>query len=121
MPASTNAAPSKRTTSSDRPPLPQRRVEDDEVRPYVIVSDLGKGSFATVYRGYHEVGHSGPRVALQPRSRRGRQDTHQAVAIKTVNRGGLSPKLLENLQGEIDILKGLSHRHITRLLDIVVR
>ena len=33
----------------------QRRVEDDEVKPYVIVSDPGKGSFATVYRGYHEV------------------------------------------------------------------
>ena len=32
-----------------------RRAEDDEVRPYVIVSDLGKGSFATVYKGYHEV------------------------------------------------------------------
>lgn len=48
------AAPSnsKRTASnmSDR-----QRVEDLEVKPYVIVSDLGKGSFATVYRGYHEV------------------------------------------------------------------
>ena len=30
-------------------------MEDLEVRPYVIVGDLGKGSFATVYRGYHEV------------------------------------------------------------------
>lgn len=34
-----------------------RRVEDDEVKPYVIVGDLGKGSFATVYRGYHEVSY----------------------------------------------------------------
>ena len=42
------------------------------------------------------------------------------MAIKTVNRSGLSNKLLENLQGEIDILKALSHRHITRLQDIVV-
>ena len=33
----------------------RQRVEDLEVKPYVIVSDLGKGSFATVYRGYHEV------------------------------------------------------------------
>ena len=30
-------------------------------------------------------------------------------------------KLLDNLQLEIDILKSLSHRHITRLLDIIVR
>lgn len=43
------------------------------------------------------------------------------VAIKTVNRNGLSQKLFENLRGEIEILKALSHRHITRLLDLVVR
>ncbi|OJT04188.1 Serine/threonine-protein kinase ATG1 [Trametes pubescens] len=76
------------------------RAEDVEVKPYVIVGDLGKGSFATVYRGYHE-------------------QTHQQVAIKTVNRSGLSPKLFDNLQGEIEILKSLSHRHITRLLDVI--
>ncbi|KAI0643789.1 Pkinase-domain-containing protein [Trametes meyenii] len=76
------------------------RAEDAEVKPYVIVGDLGKGSFATVYRGYHE-------------------QTHQQVAIKTVNRSGLSPKLFDNLQGEIEILKSLSHRHITRLLDVI--
>lgn len=29
--------------------------EDDDARPYIIVSDIGKGSFATVYKGYHEV------------------------------------------------------------------
>ena len=49
------------------------------------------------------------------------QETHTPVAIKTVNRNGLSQKLFENLRGEIDILKTLSHRHITRLLDLVVR
>lgn len=46
-------ATTKRTTSSDR--AGGQRVEDAEVKPYIIVSDLGKGSFATVYRGYHEV------------------------------------------------------------------
>ena len=56
MPPSATPAPSRRTPSAqpDRPVL-SRRVEDEEVKPYVIVSDLGKGSFATVYRGYHEV------------------------------------------------------------------
>lgn len=34
---------------------PRRNTDDDEARPYVIVSDIGKGSFATVYKGYHEV------------------------------------------------------------------
>ncbi|KAI0342521.1 Pkinase-domain-containing protein [Trametopsis cervina] len=100
MPSSAAAQPAKRTPSSNTERPIHRRVEDDEVRPYVIVSDLGKGSFATVYRGYHE-------------------ETHIPVAIKTVYRGSLSQKLFENLRGEIDILKALSHRHITRLLDLV--
>ena len=53
----TPSAPStsKRTTSSTSERTDRQRVEDAEVKPYVIVSDLGKGSFATVYRGYHEV------------------------------------------------------------------
>ncbi|KAI0719856.1 kinase-like domain-containing protein [Cerioporus squamosus] len=100
-PSPTTVAPSKRTastTTSER--TDRQRAEDAEVKPYVIVGDLGKGSFATVYRGYHE-------------------QTHYQVAIKTVNRSGLSPKLFDNLQGEIEILKSLSHRHITRLLDVI--
>ena len=51
------------------------------------------------------------------------QETRQEVAVKTVSRASLkdTTKLVENLRGEIDILKSLSHRHITRLIDIVVR
>ncbi|PIL28991.1 transporter [Ganoderma sinense ZZ0214-1] len=87
-PSATKRSPSSTAERPDR-----QRVEDLEVKPYVIVGDLGKGSFAT--------------------------QTHHQVAIKTVNRSGLSPKLFDNLQGEIDILKSLSHRHITRLLDVI--
>ncbi|KAI0301420.1 other/ULK/ULK protein kinase [Russula brevipes] len=83
-----------------RTPSSSRRAEDDELRPYVIVSDLGKGSFATVYKGYNE-------------------ESRHEVAIKTVSRSNLSSKLVENLQSEIDILKSLSHRHITKLIDII--
>ncbi|KAF9233822.1 kinase-like protein [Melanogaster broomeanus] len=79
---------------------PKRAGEDDEARPYIIVSDIGKGSFATVYKGYHE-------------------ETHHQVAIKSVRRDILTAKLLDNLQSEIEILKSLSHRHITKLIDIV--
>lgn len=81
-------------------PAARRKEDDDEARPYVIVSDIGKGSFATVYKGYHE-------------------ETHHQVAIKAVSREILTPKLLDNLQSEIEILKSLSHRHITKLIDIV--
>lgn len=32
------------------------RPEEDEVpKPYVIATHIGKGSFADVYKGYHEV------------------------------------------------------------------
>ncbi|KAG7095997.1 hypothetical protein E1B28_006679 [Marasmius oreades] len=77
-----------------------RREEEHEVGQYVLGAEIGKGSFATVYKGYHE-------------------ENRKAVAIKTVKRDKLSAKLFENLQSEIQILKLLSHRHITRLIDIV--
>ncbi|KAG6334702.1 hypothetical protein ID866_4381 [Astraeus odoratus] len=80
--------------------VPKRNPDDDEARPYVIVTDIGKGSFATVYKGYHE-------------------ETHHQVAIKVVRKEILTAKLLDNLQSEIEILKSLSHRHITKLIDIV--
>jgi serine/threonine protein kinase len=51
MPAT--AGTSRRTTTAYD--STSKLVEDDEARPYVIVSLLGKGSFATVYKGYHEV------------------------------------------------------------------
>jgi hypothetical protein len=43
--------PTKRTTPAGARPA----EEDESPRPYVIVSHIGKGSFATVYKGYHEV------------------------------------------------------------------
>ncbi len=49
------------------------------------------------------------------------QQTRRHVAVKTVKRDILTAKLFDNLQSEIQILKSLSHRHITRLIDIVVR
>ncbi|KAI0048705.1 Pkinase-domain-containing protein [Auriscalpium vulgare] len=77
-----------------------QQPDGEELRPYVLTGDLGQGSFATVYKGYNE-------------------ETRQEVAVKTVNHSTLSSKLLQNLQSEIDILKSLSHRHITRLFDII--
>ncbi|PPQ99389.1 hypothetical protein CVT24_005372 [Panaeolus cyanescens] len=78
-----------------------RSTDEDDISPYVIVGDIGKGSFATVYKGYHS-------------------ETKQQVAIKAVKRENLSNiKLSENLQSEIQILKSLSHRHITQLLGLV--
>lgn len=50
-------------THSHRPPH-KTHEDEDEVRPYVIVGDIGKGSFATVYKGYHEVSCSAVSVHL---------------------------------------------------------
>lgn len=48
---------------SHRPPH-KKHEDEDEVRPYVIVGDIGKGSFATVYKGYHEASCSAVSVHL---------------------------------------------------------
>jgi serine/threonine-protein kinase ULK/ATG1 len=47
--------PSTRRTASASSASASRIEEDEELRPYVVVGDIGKGSFATVYKGYHEV------------------------------------------------------------------
>ncbi|KAF5325138.1 hypothetical protein D9619_009962 [Psilocybe cf. subviscida] len=83
-----------------RPMTTNKASEEDDTRPYVVVTEIGKGSFATVYKGYHE-------------------ETRSDVAVKAVKRDSLSTKLFENLQSEIQILKQLRYRHITKLLDIV--
>jgi serine/threonine-protein kinase ULK2 len=51
------APPSKRihSVASNKSSSKKDGVDDDDAKPYVIVNDIGKGSFATVYKGYHEV------------------------------------------------------------------
>ncbi|KAJ7811216.1 hypothetical protein B0H14DRAFT_3479880 [Mycena olivaceomarginata] len=83
--------PSTRTASASSASA-SRIEEDEELRPYAVVGDIGKGSFATVYKG----------------TMSGHKDC--------LTRQKLSAKLFESLQ---KILKSLSHRHITKLIDIV--
>ena len=99
---------------------PSRPEKHNDANPYVIVADMGKGSFATVYKGYHEV-CSDICLVVRVGADTATQETRLQVALKAVKRDKLSAKLFDNLQSEIQILKSLSHRHVTRLLDIVVR
>jgi serine/threonine-protein kinase ULK/ATG1 len=66
---------------------------------YKVGAEIGRGSFANVYKGFN-------------------LDTRTPVAIKSVVRSLLkNKKLLENLEIEISILKDLKHPHIVELLD----
>lgn len=122
MPAT--AAPSSARTpsaTSNKQSGKKEAGDDDDAKPYVIVNDIGKGSFATVYKGYHEVRSVKLHIPLTLQIEfTSVKDTKVTVAIKAVKRDILNAKLFDNLQSEIDILKSLSHRHITKLLDIVV-
>lgn len=67
---------------------------------YFVEKELGKGSFAVVYRGYQ------------------RDNSANQIAVKAVPRSKLiNKKLLENLEIEIAILKKIQHPHIVRLVD----
>ncbi|KAF9899381.1 Serine/threonine-protein kinase, partial [Lobosporangium transversale] len=72
--------------------------ETIQVGDYIVEQEIGRGSFATVYKGHHRV-------------------TKELVAIKSVLRSKLTKKLLENLASEINILKGIRHDHIVALVD----
>ncbi|SCV04140.1 LAME_0H16072g1_1 [Lachancea meyersii CBS 8951] len=83
--------------------------EEDRTAPtviadhYVVEQEIGKGSFATVYKG---------RLASKG------ADSTDFVAIKAVSRSKLkNKKLLENLEIEIAILKKIKHPHIVGLMD----
>lgn len=66
---------------------------------YTIGPEIGKGSFAVVYKCLNN-------------------STHQNVAIKSIIRSKLkSKKLIENLEIEISILKSMKHPHIVSLHD----
>lgn len=115
-------ADSPRTRPSAPSPTDARRIQDEEAYPYIITQEIGKGSFATVYKGYHNVSLTTPVIRLSDDETRdvALQKSRKAVAIKTVSRSILTHKLLENLESEISILKALTHKHITELKDIVV-
>ncbi|GAA5826533.1 hypothetical protein JCM3770_006373 [Rhodotorula araucariae] len=99
--APTSRHPSSRAPAQGtraRTPRHARDDDEDRIGPYAIAEEIGRGSFATVYRGE-------------------RQDTRAAVAIKSVIRSKLTTKLLENLESEISILKRITHRNIVELKD----
>ncbi|EPQ27586.1 uncharacterized protein PFL1_04724 [Pseudozyma flocculosa PF-1] len=77
--------------------MSRNAVRDDaRIGDFILSGEIGKGSFAVVHKGY-------------------RQQTREPVAIKIVTRKKLTTKLLENLEGEIAILKAINHPNIVEL------
>ncbi|WWC92685.1 uncharacterized protein L201_007644 [Kwoniella dendrophila CBS 6074] len=74
------------------------RTHKERIGNYVVGNEIGRGSFATVYKGY-------------------RSKSKVPIAIKAVSRQKLTTKLLENLESEINILKVIHHRNIVALED----
>ncbi len=66
---------------------------------FVLSEKLGKGTYATVFKGY----------------RKG--NNREIVAVKCIDRRTLSKTSGENLIREIEILKGIHHDHIVKLKD----
>ncbi|KAI9884577.1 MAG: hypothetical protein M1823_003626 [Watsoniomyces obsoletus] len=90
------AAPAPASSSSRRTKDPSQT--DAVVGQFKIQMEIGKGSFATVYRAIHS-------------------KSRLLVAIKSVHLQKLNKKLKENLYSEIHILKDLHHPHIVALID----
>jgi len=77
-------------------------TEDSEnkVGQYILGKELGRGSFATVFLADHE-------------------KTGEKKAVKKIDRSRLSPKLLQNLESEISILRDFQHENIVKLYGIM--
>ncbi|MEM7351603.1 MAG: serine/threonine-protein kinase, partial [Acidobacteriota bacterium] len=71
-----------------------------QVGPYKILRELGRGGMSTVYL-----------------AERSDQHFHKLVAVKVVKRGMDTAEILRRLRQERQILAHLEHRHISRLLD----
>ncbi|PWZ00417.1 kinase-like protein [Testicularia cyperi] len=70
--------------------------DESRIGDFVLENEIGKGSFAVVHRGYR----------VSPR---------QPVAVKVVTRKKLTPKLMDQLEAEIAILKAIHHPNIVEL------
>ena len=84
------------------------------------LEDIGRGSFATVYRGVHVVCDNScikrhRKVAIHSLIKE--QKKRSLVAIKSVQLYKLNNKLKANLHSEIKILRSLHHPHIVALID----
>lgn len=110
-------------TSPSSSQAPQPPAAGSHIGPFHIGPEIGKGSFAVVHRGQIEAptpdtDSSRTNCAKSlPSSSLSCSKQQREVAIKIVTRRKLTQKLLDNLEGEIAILKAVSHPNIVELLE----
>ncbi|KAJ2449031.1 Serine/threonine-protein kinase [Coemansia sp. RSA 2336] len=85
-------------SNAEQPGSPQRTRATVAIGDYELGAQIGRGSFATVYRGVNK-------------------KTNELVAVKSVIRSSLTRRLLDNLETEINILRAVKHPAIVELLD----
>lgn len=109
-------------STATQPSTSRRSKESDRIGSFQRHEEIGRGSFATVYKAIHTV--SPPSItfvrSLLEHPLTASQSTsgvQSIVAIKSVNMSKLNKKLKDNLTSEISILKGLHHPHIVALID----
>ncbi len=117
---------------------PRRSRESNTVGSFQKLEEIGRGSFATVYKAVHVVSSRKTLLAFcsfgaaqqisdllriivrkdgKANTCQSQQKDRTLVAIKSVNLAKLNKKLKDNLTSEITILKGLHHPHIVALID----
>ncbi|KIX00335.1 uncharacterized protein Z518_10474 [Rhinocladiella mackenziei CBS 650.93] len=88
-------------SAHSQPSTLRRSKESERIGSFQRHEEIGRGSFATVYKAIHTSGSG----------------VQSIVAIKSVNMSKLNKKLKDNLTSEISILKGLHHPHVVALID----
>jgi serine/threonine-protein kinase ULK/ATG1 len=112
---------SSAASSSSRPSAAPAGTPSS-IGPFHIGPEIGKGSFAVVHKGI-QLQEDGPSSHSRSPSRASSSSSSSSsasakeVAIKIVTRRKLTQKLLDNLEGEIAILKAVSHPNIVELID----
>lgn len=108
-------------TAHSQSSTPRRSRESEKIGAFQRQEEIGRGSFATVYKAIHTVSPAAATSSsLQPAALttdQNSQNVQSIVAIKSVNLVKLNKKLRDNLTSEISILKGLHHPHIVALID----
>jgi serine/threonine protein kinase len=92
---------SSQTSNISNGTTKKKKVSAKNLGNYILVKNMiGKGAYAEVFEGFR------------------RDENKTPVAIKVIPRSKLNDKLMNSLEQEINIMKGIRHANIIRLYDV---